>query len=233
MAASRQHSRRRAIVRASTQRLPKGHRLVNLVDSVHMIAADSTGTAWLTIGASTIGALAGITGAWLGSWINQKAQDRRAYDDLRHELVEQMTAAAAAFYLQAQMYWRTLDGMLGGYIDLSEARSALDTQYSKSRVEGATLEARLTAYYRSDAPRLLWHQVSDLLEIYYFDLVGQATDEVRQRLAGPRHTGLTADELKTRTVVVSAYHAALRGAAHAALLEPLTFGHRHAPRRDS
>jgi hypothetical protein len=90
-----------------------------------MIAADSTGTAWLTIGASTIGALAGITGAWLGSWINQKAQDRRAYDDLRHELVEQMTAAAAAFYLQAQMYWRTLDGMLGGYIDLSEARSAL------------------------------------------------------------------------------------------------------------
>jgi hypothetical protein len=117
-----------------------------------MIAADSTGTAWLTIGASTIGALAGITGAWLGSWINQKAQDRRAYDDLRHELVEQMTATAAAFYLQAQMYWRTLDGMLGGYTDLSEARNALDTQYSKSRVEGATLEARLTAYYRSDAP---------------------------------------------------------------------------------
>jgi len=188
-----------------------------------VIAADSTGTASLTIVASTIGALAGITGAWLGAQINQKAQDRRAYDSLRQELVEQMTSAAGTFYQQAQTYWRTRDGILGGDSDLQVARTALDEQYRKNRTDAVTLEARLTAYYESDAPRLLWHRVIDLLEIYYFDLVGEARDELRERLAGPRHTGLTAEELRTLTVVLNTYHVTLRDAARAALSESLTF----------
>jgi hypothetical protein len=65
--------------------------------------------------------------------------------------------------------------------------------------------------------RLLWHSTMDLLTVRYFQVIGGASEKLRDLNAGPAHSFLKKDELKSPTRVLEAYHARLPEAAHAVL----------------
>jgi hypothetical protein len=177
----------------------------------------------------------------LAAWITRRAQDRRARYELRHQLIGELTAAASALYLHTQHYWRVLEqgrdgeanppsatregepaGMVAPPTE-STARKELDEQYLKSRVAGEVLESKLAAYFASEHPRDCWHRTMDLLTVRYFQLINRATEKLRRENAGPEHSGLTSEALKSPKLVLRTYRESLAAAIEAVLQEPLAF----------
>jgi hypothetical protein len=131
----------------------------------------------------------------LASWISRRAQRRREDEQLRRRLVDQLTAAASRFYIALQDYQRAEKATTDAK-KTERLRHALDSQYRRSRVEGAVLERRLAAYFRDRNPRALWHAISDVLTYRYFQLTNQATDEVVRDNTGQKHSRLTEAEIE-------------------------------------
>jgi hypothetical protein len=170
---------------------------------------------------------------WFVTRITQKAQDRRADNQLHEELVRaqhqlrlqligEMTDAASRLYMATQSFWRKKDVEGVAVEQLGPFRVALDRQYQASRVQGEVLERRLEAYFESDGPssvnpRLLWHATMDLLTVRYFQLIGLDTDALRTANAGPEHSGLSASELLQPKLVLETYRRKLRESARAVL----------------
>jgi hypothetical protein len=157
---------------------------------------------------------------------DQKLEQRRSDNALRHELLTDMTDAASALYLATQNYWRAKTSTPPlTQQELSDARNALDEQYHKSRTRGEILETRLSAYFEASEPQEIWHKVVDLLTVRYFQLIERDTDQLYRENAkgtdGQDHSGLTVDQLKQPKALLNAYREALKEAAEVVLTESL------------
>jgi len=162
------------------------------------------------------------------AWITRKAQERRAENQLREErtraenqlrvqLVGQMTDAASSLYMATQHFWRkkNVEGIGGD--ELSLQRKELDQQYRSSRVLGEVIERQLEAYFLSGEPKVLWHATMDLLTIRYFHLIGLTTDNLLQANAGEEHTGLSVEQLRDQRRILKTYREKLIASAQAVL----------------
>ena len=157
---------------------------------------------------------------------DQRLEQRRADNALRHELLSDMTDAASALYLATQNYWQAKTSTPAlTRRELSDARKALDEQYHKSRTRGEILESRLSAYFEASEPQEGWHKVVDLLTIRYFQLIDRDTDQLYKDNAkgtdGQEHSGLTVDQLRQPKTLLNAYRAALKEAIEVILTESL------------
>lgn len=96
--------------------------------------------------------------------------------------------------------------------ELSTALEQLDAIYQTARSRGQVLEQRLKIYFASPEPSGAWHRVTDLLTVRYFLLV-ESDAERRRNLrrvnSGPRHSGLTEEELKDPALLLKTYRQAL------------------------
>jgi hypothetical protein len=157
---------------------------------------------------------------------DQKLEQRRSDNALRHELLSDMTEAASALYLAAQRYSRAKrDRSAQAQQELSDARKALYEQYHKSRTLGEILESRLSAYFEVSEPQETWHKVMDLLTVRYFRVIDRATPQIyevnEKGFEGKEHSGLTVDQLKVDKTILDSYRAALKQATEVVLTEPL------------
>jgi hypothetical protein len=153
----------------------------------------------------------------------QRLEQRRSDNNLRHELLSDMTEAASALYLATQRYWRAKRdkqeresswrarrswwprrGKQALVVqEVSDARKALDDQYHKSRARGEILESRLSAYFASSEPQETWHKVMDLLTVRYFQVIGTDTEKLNRLYRdnekgfnGKEHSGLTMEQFR-------------------------------------
>lgn len=170
------------------------------------------------------------------AWITRKAQEHRADNQLQEEqihaenqlrlqLINEMTETASALYMATQNYWRKKRIEKVDKDELAQHRKELDQQYLSTRVAGETIERILEAYFLSDGPKAHWHATMDLLTVRYFHLVEMATEQLRKVNAGKEHTGLRAEELQDQRLVLKAYSERLIECAQAVMKErirPLT-----------
>lgn len=162
------------------------------------------------------------------AWITRKAQERRAdsqsrdertraENELRVQLIGQMTEAASRLYMATQHFWRKKKVEKTAPGELDQHRKELDEQYRASRVLGEVIERQLEAYFLSSEPRVLWHATMDLLTVRYFNLIDLMTDRLLKDNAGQEHTGLTVEELRDQGLVLKTYREKLIKAARAVL----------------
>jgi hypothetical protein len=160
--------------------------------------------------------------------ITRKAQERRADNQLRDEriraqnelrlqLIGEMTETASALYMATQNFWRKKDIEKTDASELAKHRLELEQQYRASRITGEVIERRLEAYFSSTDPIRLWHAAMDLLTVRYFYLLGLATEELMRRNAGEEHTGLSVEQLSDQQLVLNTYRAKLKAGAQAVL----------------
>jgi hypothetical protein len=157
------------------------------------------------LGTVLIGSLAALYRQW--------DQDRRAAQQLRRDLIDDMTRSAGSLWMQCAVSERE-----------PETRAALTRRYMHSRVQGEVIESRLRSHYDSDTPSRLWHAVMDVLTVRYFVARGSTDDTlkaIRGANEGDKHSGLSVDELQDRDTVERAYKDGLRRASLAVLDEPL------------
>lgn len=166
------------------------------------------------------------------AWITRKAQDRRADNQLREErihaenqlrlqLIAQMTEAASNLYMATQNFWRKKYREQVGSDELTQLRKELDQQYQASRVVGEVIERRLEAYFLSNGPKAHWHATMDLLTVRYFHLIEQANDNLLRVNASEEHTGLSVEQLKDQRLVLRTYRERLITGARAVMQEPI------------
>jgi hypothetical protein len=162
-----------------------------------------------------------IIGLFVG-WITRRTQDRRASYELRRELISQMTETASALFFAITHYRRVKEGLLDPQVKLMDIAPILHEQYRKTRTAATVLENRLEAYFDSDTPRQHWHATIDLLAVRYYDVLGQASDDLRVANAGNDHSGLTAQELADPALVTTGYKDRMHKAAEAVRRTPLS-----------
>lgn len=164
----------------------------------------------------------------------KRVTQERADNVLRRELVADMTSAAAKLYLSTQHYWRQQRAAkTDSSVDVASARMVVDKQYLESRLAGEVLESKLRAYCDDSTTVDEWHKVMDLLTVRYFQLTGEANDELYRENAdghdGRVHTGLTIAELRQPKTVLSTYRNSLCIATDAVLVSPLKESHQVSP----
>lgn len=175
--------------------------------------------------AAVVGTL--IIGTFV-NWITRKAQERRADNQVRDEriraqnqlrlqLIGEMTETASTLYIATQNFWRKKDVEGIGADELAKHRGKLDEEYRASRVRGEVIERRLEAYFSSTDVKALWHAAMDLLTVRYFYLIGLGTEKLLKANAGEMHTGLSVEQLIDQEKVLKAYHEKLNAAAQAVL----------------
>jgi hypothetical protein len=134
------------------------------------------------------------------AWITRRAQDRRADNELRLQLIGEMTEAASGLYMATQHFWRKKEREEGvSAEELAQERKELDQQYREARVAGEKIERQLQAYFETNVPRRHWHAAIDLLTVRYFHLIEMDTEGLRRANAGDKHSGLTVQQLKIET----------------------------------
>ena len=168
------------------------------------------------------------------AFITRKAQERRAdsqsreertraENQLRFQLIGQMTETASSLYMATQYFWRKKVENISPD-ELDQRRKELDEQYRASRVLGEVIERQLEAYFLSNEPKVLWHATMDLLTVRYFNLIELMTDTLLEVNAGEEHTGLTVEELRNQRLVLKTYREKLIKSTRAVLegrLRPL------------
>jgi hypothetical protein len=133
-------------------------------------------------------------------------QDRRAANELKHELISQMTETASTLYHYIGLYGRakadaelyvTHEGSREENMELSELRKSLQKEYVTGRAQAEVIEARLAAYFDESRVSVAWHAVIDCLSVRYYNAVGgpqKVLDEVYYENVkgweGRYHTGL-------------------------------------------
>jgi len=153
---------------------------------------------------------------------NQLQEERiRAQNQLRLELIGQMTESASSLYMATQNFWRKKEIEKVGNDALAKHREELDQQYRASRVVGEVIERRLEAYFLSNDPKALWHATMDLLTVRYFHLIGLASENLLERNAGAEHTGLSVEQLRDQGLVLKTYREKLITGAQAVLQRPI------------
>ncbi len=166
------------------------------------------------------------------AWITRRAQERRAdsqakeeklraENQIRLQLISQMTEAASGLYITTQSYWRKKDIEKVGSEELAQHRKELDQQYRATRIVGEVIERRLEVYFSSSESKMLWHATMDLLTVRYFHLIGLTTENLLERNAGGEHTGLTVEQLRDQSLILKTYREKLLMGTRAVLQGPV------------
>ncbi|MFF1634711.1 hypothetical protein [Leifsonia sp. NPDC058248] len=173
---------------------------------------------WITLASAAIGPLVtAILALFVINSVTARAQRRRDSWETRDALAAEIIDVGDTLYFALQRFWREAQHNSVALPDrkhsplLADARSALDELYTTHRVKGRVLEQRLRIYYRDSAPSQNWHRAMSLLSARYFLLLENneaSAAEVRARNAGPRESGLSAEELKDPRVLMNAYRSA-------------------------
>lgn len=185
------------------------------------------------LAAGVLNAVGPITAAVVGTviiggiaqHITQRAQDRRAYRELRHTLAFEMAEAAYDLYFRTEHHARWVQHTAPGVEQLALRLQALDTVYANQRVAMGSLQTRLDVYFDKGRPSRLWHQVIDLLSALFFTAANAADSQLQELLSnvqGEKHTKLTLAELRgDRAVLVERFGEALGLAVTSVLSDPL------------
>jgi len=166
--------------------------------------------------AITGGLLVGV----LAGMITRAAQQRKAFRQLRENLITDVTETSASLYIATQQFWRATVVLTLTDDELKDERNAFEAVYAQCRVKGTVLENRLAAYYSRDIPRFLCHRMMDLLTVRYFQLAFPDHVPYREN-AGTDHTGLGHKELKNPKLLLNQYRSVQRELCDALLREPL------------
>jgi hypothetical protein len=187
-----------------------------------------------------MGALVAGTFALLIAWLvternhHQREKQSRieqrtsAEIGLRHELISEVTDAAASLYYHCLQYRRARGGKFGEGIEAKDFFNGLNEQYRRSRTAGRTLEARLRAYFSDPAVAEEWHAVQDLLTVQYYDALGKSNARLREANAATqakRHSGLSVNDLADIKKVRRQYSTALDCVTGAIMREPVNIGY--------
>ena len=158
------------------------------------------------------------------------AQRRRESWDVRAKLALEMSESANALYLAGQAFWRVANthgipvSRRHTAEEIKDARDALSTVYKKTRLQFQVIATQLEMYFKATQTSQNWHQVIDLLSARYFLLVDgdrERRNKIRERNAGPDHSGLSVDELKRPKALLDAYRAALSNAISGVWTAPI------------
>jgi hypothetical protein len=160
----------------------------------------------------------------------QDAQDRLRDHDMKMQLIQEMSIAAAELYFALQNYWRQTVRAVKPVSEEAKAalRSELDAKYRASAIAAAAIETRLKLLFEDEAAWKFWHAARDLLQVRYFKLIDLATDELiednaRDGGSGQWHSGLTKAELKSwdAKLLMNAYRDRIDRAVREVLKQPV------------
>lgn len=163
------------------------------------------------------------------NYLTRVLQDRRTANQLKYDLISQITEIASTIFHYAGMYREartTADSRTDE--ELTELRKKLLEQYAAGRTQTDVLEARLGAYFDEPRVAVAWHAVRDCLTVRYQFAIGgseQYLREISQQNSkgwdGRYHTGLSAAELTDRLKVWKAYDCHLKTTVKLVLACPL------------
>ena len=142
-------------------------------------------------------------------------ETRRNEETVRRELLSRATGTAAAMYVMCQHARRQLRDQLGDSPETERVKRQLDRTYHRFAAEQRVLEAEFGVRFgvqplpltgklarenslQSGFVQARWHQIADLLTVYYFILVGLRDDVLTRNSYGYRdqyHCGLDLIEL--------------------------------------
>jgi len=165
----------------------------------------------------TIGpAITVLFGTWAIARITAHAQRRREEQQLRHDLIVEMSETASSLYLATQRFRRAQDES-SEKDQLQTLRGWLAEQYHEKRAHGDAVEQRIRVNFPPDGPERHWHATMDLLTILYFQLMGYSSPGTYARNAGREHSGLTVSEMEDLQTVRDHYRQRLAGASFFAI----------------
>ena len=170
--------------------------------------------------------------------LTRALQDRRTANQLKYDLLSQITEVASSLFHYAGLYHRArvdaanLAASAGSIIrndqELDELRKELLTQHATGRARTDTLEVRLSAYFDEPRVAIAWHAVRDCLTVRVYTAIGgpeallhEVIQENSKGWEGRFHTGLSASELTDRHRVWKAYDCHLKTTARLILACPL------------
>ena len=163
------------------------------------------------------------------NYLTRVLQDRRIANQLKYDLISQITEIASTILHYEGMYREARTSADSQTVqELAELRKKLLEQYAAGRAQTDVLETRLGAYF--DEPRIAvaWHAVRDCLTVRYQFAIG-GSEEMLQEIThqnskgwdGRYHTGLSAAELTDRLTVWKAYDCHLKTTTKLVLACPL------------
>lgn len=157
--------------------------------------------------------------------LTDRVSRRRATTELRQRLAFEMTEAAYGLYFGLTHHRRQIAHRRMSDDIATDARRALDADYVRQRVAMGAIQARLEVYFDKETePSRGWHRVIDLLTAFYFTVVRAPEtqlDEVRRRVGGREHTGLTVQQLADPDQIIAAFEASLPASVTSVLRSPL------------
>ena len=170
--------------------------------------------------------------------LTRALQDRRTSDQLKYELLSQITEVASTLFHNAGLYHRAraeADNSAAGTgkivrsnQELDELRKELLAQHTAGRTQTDVLEARLAAYFYEPHVAIAWHAVRDCLTVRVYAAIGGPekllTDTYRQNARGWEgrfHTGLSMNDLTDPDKVWRAYDCHLKTTSKLIFASPL------------
>lgn len=155
----------------------------------------------------------------LVQWITRRAQNRREDRQLRDQLIGRVTETASLLHFEIQRYFRAKNRERRSRKELVALQQELEQAFLTCRREGTVLENRLLAYFASDEPRRLWHQVIDRLSVRYYFQIGALTPKLLAENVGSDHSGLEVEDLKDVDSVAKGFGEHLKRVTRAILDE--------------
>ena len=134
---------------------------------------------------------------------DQKLERQREEFDKRAALLDRASRCAQKMFVRCQHVRRVQTDHKNNRRRLTEVRALLDEAYLEFSAEAEALEMELGAWYgkcmaipaedESEQAYVRWHQVRDLLTVYYFNLCGNFRRDVLKTNSvsdGELHSGL-------------------------------------------
>jgi hypothetical protein len=194
------------------------------------------------LGAAATALFAALVGGIALGQVTRRIESRREERELRRALLDRASRIAAKMFVTCQDVSRVRRGTKHG--EVAAALDELDDVYKEFSVEAECLHNELGARFGFEHAALVdgvepelgarerWHQISDVLTVYYFSLLDQVPESVPRRnsrgFEGRYHSGLDLVALHgglggaaARNALRRAYGDAVPKVAAAILTQPL------------
>lgn len=203
-------------------------------------------TFWQEIVKEVVGALATavlvtVAGTFVATTWSKRRDERSARFELRNDLLQRASGLAQRMYVKCQHTVRVL-GAVQTDEEREKAHYFLDEGYLDFASNGPVLEFELGARYGFTEPGDVtepreangvwegWHQIRDLLAVYYFSIKNDFRDTLEtnsRNYDGAFHSGmllepLRADVKQMQKEIREVYSAALRRLVTAILADDIT-----------
>jgi hypothetical protein len=159
--------------------------------------------------------------------LTRALQDRRTSNELKYDLLSQITEVASTLFHHAGLYHRaradarnSSEGaghIVRSHEELDDLRKELLAQHAAGRTRTDILEARLGAYFDEPHVTIAWHAVRDCLTVRVYTAIGgpenllsEVSRENAKGWEGRFHTGLSVTELADPYKVWKAYDCHLK-----------------------